>query len=180
MRTPPRPTVDGCRNRIRISDIRPAGEPSPRDSGTIRLPGFVADFIVRGSLIEIQFQETGFPPVTERIRMKAVQPFLGGHRWWLRCPCGRLTSRLYVRGGWLRCRVCHRLSYTTAQKAHARERAERRLEKLMKEAGSAGVTGMSDAGLLKAFTGIVLIDKLKTLLDPEHVPQFSCNARNPR
>ena len=180
MRTPKRPTVESCQNRIRISDIAPVGESSPRNSGTIRLPGFVAEFIVRGRSMEIRFQQEGFPPVTEQIRLKSVQPHFGGRRWWLCCPCGRLASRLYVRGGWLRCRTCHGLVFTSAQKAHARERAERRLEKLMKEAGSAGVIGMSDAGLLKAFNAIVLIDKLETLLAPEHVPQFPCNARNPR
>ena len=180
MRTPKRPTVEACRNRIGVSDIAPAGESSPRNSGTIRSPGFVAEFVVRGRSVEIQFQQEGFPLVTEEIRLKEARPYLGGRRWWLCCTCGRLASRLYVRGGWLRCRACHGLVFTTAQKAHARERAGRRLEKLMNEAGPAGVIGMPDTGLSKAFNTIVLIDKLETLLDPEHVPQFPCNARNQR
>ena len=63
----------------------------------------------------------------EVFRMETTSPNYGGERWWLLCPgCGERRAIAYLRPLWehrptlWRCRVCHDLTYASAQEHDTR------------------------------------------------------------
>jgi hypothetical protein len=71
------------------------------------------------------------------VRLMSTRPHFGGLRWWFICPlikngvsCGRRVAKLYQRGRYFGCRVCHDLAYRSSQEAHQAERNERMLGKI--------------------------------------------------
>jgi hypothetical protein len=60
----------------------------------------------------------------------------GGRQRWFMCPnvaCGRRVAKLYLRGGYFRCRACHRLAYASQREARcyqAMNRAHKIQERL--------------------------------------------------
>jgi hypothetical protein len=58
----------------------------------------------------------------QAIELEATSPNYGGVRWWYLCPrCTRRASRLYLpnRERFFLCRICHDLSYESAQSSRA-------------------------------------------------------------
>ncbi len=56
--------------------------------------------------------------VVQHVQLTATRPRYGGLRWWFECPgCDRRASKLYLppRKNLFMCRVCHDLSYESAQ-----------------------------------------------------------------
>jgi hypothetical protein len=54
-------------------------------------------------------------------RLETTEPHFGGVRWWFSCPqCGKRCKKLYLPPGqWeIGCRLCHNLTYRSAQTAH--------------------------------------------------------------
>ncbi|NLX56724.1 MAG: hypothetical protein GXY58_16580 [Planctomycetaceae bacterium] len=71
---------------------------------------------------------------TSRIEFEATPTNFGPPRWWFRCPrCGRRCWKLHrppkTRSFW--CRLCHGLTYRSAQTAHRFEREEDAHRKLI-------------------------------------------------
>lgn len=66
---------------------------------------------------DVSFKVRQFADMRQFIPLEATRPNYGGRRWWLRCPrCDRRGSKLYrPRSGLFLCRVCHDLSYESAQ-----------------------------------------------------------------
>jgi len=53
-----------------------------------------------------------------KVDLQTTKPRFGGLRWWFTCPlegCGRRVRKLYLRGRYFGCRVCHDLTYRSAQ-----------------------------------------------------------------
>jgi hypothetical protein len=80
-----------------------------------------------------------FLPTRERIdyrvSLQTTRPRFGGLRWWFTCPltlngagCGRRVGKLYLPPGarYFGCRVCHKLTYRSAQEHDKRVDALRR------------------------------------------------------
>lgn len=91
-----------------------------------------------GPTVTLHYQCRGEIDVRIPIRLQATYPALGGQRWWFTCPlivngraCNRRAGKLYLPPGgrYFGCRVCHRLTYVSAQEAHQMERVFARLER---------------------------------------------------
>jgi hypothetical protein len=78
------------------------------------------------------------------IRLQSTETRFEGNRWWFTCPlsvdgspCGRRVHTLHLPPGarYFGCRQCHRLSYSSSQKAHEFERFELGMDKFLARAG---------------------------------------------
>jgi hypothetical protein len=68
--------------------------------------------------------------VNTRVSLDWTQCHYGGRRPWFRCPrCGRRAGKLYLIGGYFRCRVCGNLAYT-CQRENPADRAIRRGDRI--------------------------------------------------
>lgn len=74
--------------------------------------------------------------VRVRVPLQTTPTQFGGSRWWFTCPlvvrgvaCNRRAGKLYLPPGakYFGCRVCHVLTYRSAQEAHQTERVLGRL-----------------------------------------------------
>lgn len=88
--------------------------------------GYGIDTIGPEPFVCLQYGWSG-GPVAVDIRLTTTPLPWGGFRWWFRCPvtidghvCGRRCSKLYIppASRHLGCRLCHDLTYTSAQEAH--------------------------------------------------------------
>lgn len=87
-------------------------------------------------LAVLSYRWGGAEDVTIRIELEATPARFGGWRWWFTCPlvcngraCPRRAGKLYLPPGgkYFGCRVCHGLTYRSAQEAHQDERLFARL-----------------------------------------------------
>lgn len=133
----PKTTVEQCR-KVRVSDYGKsrlaerfeAGEPVYyNESG----PVVYADLLIDRVFADLMLAKGETPADKPRRNRQAGQHFYitrtacnyGGWRYWLLCPgCERRCMMLYQPPGddRFRCRVCHDLSYTSAQTAHQYDR----------------------------------------------------------
>lgn len=100
--------------------------------------GYAISWEAGWPIVTLDYQCRGEIDVRLPIRFQATYPALGGQRWWFTCPlivngvaCNRRAGKLYLPPGarYLGCRVCHRLTYVSAQEAHQAERLFGRLER---------------------------------------------------
>jgi hypothetical protein len=82
-------------------------------------------------------------PFDYRVQLVATRPHLGGRRWWFECPlikrgvpCARRVGKLYRKGRYFGCRVCHDLAYSSSQAAHRDKRNGRMLDRILTKYGS--------------------------------------------
>src|SRR5947207_2306502 len=84
--------------------------------------GFSVDYTGRGGAsLVLTFAALGARRV-QVVELAATPANLGGLRWWFRCPgCSRRSGRLYLppRRYLFLCRLCHDLSYESAQASRA-------------------------------------------------------------
>jgi len=76
--------------------------------------------------LHLSFSRDGLP-IEQEIQLVSTEPNYGGIRWWFLCPnCDRRVARLHLpTQKWFRffCRLCHQLSYESAQSS--RKKSER-------------------------------------------------------
>ena len=138
-----KPTVEGCLN-IDVNRFARDGTIFPGSAGTISWKrsrsGKITDtlgFAIRCSdstawLLTLDYRVgrgTNKFPVDLPIRLTTTRPGFGGYRWWFVCPlivngvpCNRRVGKLYLRGRYFGCRICHDLRYVSSQEAHQVER----------------------------------------------------------
>ena len=95
---------------------------SPRGFFLWQRSGCVISYEVSGEGSEWRTLELSYSGVRQRVELEATRPFYGGLRWWWRCPnCGVRAVKLYLppRCYLFKCRVCHDLSYESAQNSGA-------------------------------------------------------------
>jgi hypothetical protein len=64
----------------------------------------------------------------DSIRLTSTPCPYGGRRLWFLCPnmpCRRRVAKLYLRGGFFRCRACHRLTYASQREARCYQAMKR-------------------------------------------------------
>jgi hypothetical protein len=85
------------------------------------------DVVLRGDggLLTLHYTFTPWRGLAEHIalpiRLSVTYPYFGGVRYWMHCPaCGRRCGTLYKPPGASRwkCRLCHHVTYRSAQEAH--------------------------------------------------------------
>lgn len=127
-------TVEECRNLdvtrwqregIIAPDAQGAGGWTWRDAQTLETRASISYAVRTGADAgQVSLSYTVTPaqgdkvPVTETVPLVTTRPNFGGLRWWFLCPrCRRRVGKLYMAPGAVRflCRVCHGLTYRSAQ-----------------------------------------------------------------
>jgi len=82
-----------------------------------------------GLLLQLTYRIGATNDVRLPIRLRATKAPFGGRRWWFICPlivngecCTRRVAKLYLRGRYFGCRICHELTYRSCQEAHQIDR----------------------------------------------------------
>lgn len=100
-------------------------------SGNKSSVGFVTKLDSIGPICTLSYQWQGTEEVEVPIRLQSTPTQFGGIRWWFTCPlsrngvpCDRRTAKVYLPPGgkYFGCRICHDLTYRSAQEAHRDER----------------------------------------------------------
>ena len=75
-----------------------------------------------------------------RVQLQTTRPYFGGLRWWFTCPlvvngraCRRRVRKLYLKGSYFGCRICHDLTYRSAQEHDPRMTKYRKHPELLLE-----------------------------------------------
>ena len=99
--------------------------------------GYEVDTIDTAAFVRLHYTMTRTGEAVDyRVRLTTAPLPWGGVRWAFLCPnlsCGRACRKLYLpRGGrHFACRLCHRLTYTSAQEAHKFDGLEDRINRLL-------------------------------------------------
>jgi hypothetical protein len=95
--------------------------------------------------LELSYSLPGYtwgpgPYVRYMVDLVTTGLHFGGLRWWFRCPlvglsgpCGRRVQKLHYYGSCFGCRQCHRLTYTSCQRAHRAERLIGRVAQIQRQ-----------------------------------------------
>jgi hypothetical protein len=95
---------------------------SPRGFFLWKRSGKTISYELIGEGGEYRVLELSYRDMRQTVELEATQPFYGGLRWWWRCPaCDARAAKLYMlpRCYQFKCRVCHDLSYESAQNSGA-------------------------------------------------------------
>jgi len=99
--------------------------------------GYEADCMTADAWLRLQYTmtQTG-EAVDYRVRLTTTPLPWGGVRWAFLCPnlaCGRACRKLYLPPGgrYFACRLCYRLTYTSAQEAHKWDGFENKIERFL-------------------------------------------------
>ncbi len=107
------------------------------NGGKVASIGYEADCMTADAWLRLQYTmtQTG-EAVDYRIRLTTTPLPWGGVRWAFLCPnlvCGRACRKLYLLPGgrYFACRLCYRLTYTSAQEAHKWDGFEDKIKRFL-------------------------------------------------